>query len=67
MYFHHLFSLYLTLFYTENMTVQRIISYEQFKATIGGDKLAILNFMDMSKGSSMQMFPIFQDFSNSYT
>jgi thiol-disulfide isomerase/thioredoxin len=60
------FSLYLALFYTENMVVKPINSYAEFKAIISQDKLVIIHFWATWAGACKVISPVFERFSNTY-
>jgi thiol-disulfide isomerase/thioredoxin len=60
------FSLYLTLFYTENKVVKTINSYAEFKAITSQDKLVIIDFWATWCGPCRVISPKFQQFSDTY-
>jgi thioredoxin 1 len=53
-------SLYLTLFYTENMVVKPINSYQEFKDIIEQDKLVVLCFWAEWSAPCRLISPLFE-------
>jgi thiol-disulfide isomerase/thioredoxin len=59
-------SLSLTLFYTENMVVNPINSYQEFQDIIKQDKLVVIDFWASWCGPCRVISPKFEEYSNIY-